>query len=301
MIEPRQQKVLLLIATSIILLMLLSAGLHEITLNPGRPFRFDWTLPVATNPRGTTTTGTLPGWLGPLTAFGLVASLIGMIVSKQLRRDLIRNLPALLLFCLGIYLIGQTARNWNRTTEQALPPPPLAAEPDPGAATATAAIPSFITNPPEAVVIGITLLIVAGLIALIVQIIRRNRPQPTQLERIVEEAREALAELRAGADLRDTISRCYADMVTALREERGMGRDLTLTPREFEQRLAAAGLDDDKISRLTRLFERVRYSPHAPGSAEEQEAEACLEAIIRHVAPHTGGPQRGSKQPMEQS
>jgi hypothetical protein len=300
MIEPRQYKVLLLIATSIILLMLLSAGLHEITLNPGRPFRFDWTLPVAINPRGTTTTGTLPGWLGPLTACGLVASLIGMIVSKQLRRDLIRNLPALLLFCLGIYLIGQTARNWNGATEQALPPPPPAAEPDLGAAT-TAAIPSFITNPPEAVVIGITLLIVAGLIALIVQIIRRNRPQPTQLERIVEEAREALAELRAGTDLRDTISRCYADMVTALREERGMGRDLTLTPREFEQRLAAAGLDDDKISRLTRLFERVRYSPHAPGSAEEQEAEACLEAIIRQVVPHTGGAQPGSKQPMGQS
>jgi hypothetical protein len=65
-----------------------------------------------------------------------------------------------------------------------------------------------------------------------------------------------------------------------LSSQRGIGRDVSLTPREFEQRLTAAGLADRHVRRLTRLFERVRYSPHPPGAAEEREAQECLQSII---------------------
>jgi hypothetical protein len=90
-----------------------------------------------------------------------------------------------------------------------------------------------------------------------------------------------LAELQSGSDLRDTITRCYADMVRIFSEQRGMGRDKTMTPREFEQRLAAAGLGDMHIQRLTRLFELVRYSQRMPGEREEREAQECLAAIVQ--------------------
>ena len=106
------------------------------------------------------------------------------------------------------------------------------------------------------------------------------RPRRSEIDLIVDEAREALDTLRAGGDLRDTITRAYAQMVNLFTDKRGQLRDRTLTPREFEQRLAAAGLHDSHIRRLTRLFELVRYSPHAPGPREEREAEECLAAIV---------------------
>jgi hypothetical protein len=54
-----------------------------------------------------------------------------------------------------------------------------------------------------------------------------------------------------------------------------------MTPREFEARLATAGLREDHIQRLTRLFEAVRYGTQSPGKREEREAVDCLTAIVR--------------------
>ncbi|HWQ12371.1 MAG TPA: DUF4129 domain-containing protein, partial [Roseiflexaceae bacterium] len=105
------------------------------------------------------------------------------------------------------------------------------------------------------------------------------RPQ-SALAQLAREAGAALAGLEAGADLRNTVLRCYAEMSRVLEARRGIQRDKTTTPREFEARLAAAGLRDEHIRRLTRLFERVRYGPRAPGPREEREALACLRAIV---------------------
>jgi hypothetical protein len=57
-----------------------------------------------------------------------------------------------------------------------------------------------------------------------------------------------------------------------------------MTPREFEQHLAEAGLGDDHIRRLTRLFESVRYGSNIPTKAEEEEALSCLNAIAEAYA-----------------
>jgi hypothetical protein len=58
-------------------------------------------------------------------------------------------------------------------------------------------------------------------------------------------------------------------------------RQEAMTPREFELLLAGAGLRDDHIGQLTRLFERVRYGGAAASERDEQEARACLSAIVQ--------------------
>ena len=86
---------------------------------------------------------------------------------------------------------------------------------------------------------------------------------------------------QAGGDLRDAVLRCYRDMSRVLGERQGLARAQSATPREFEAQLAAAGLRDEHIRRLTRLFERVRYGARRADAGEEREALACLTAIVQ--------------------
>lgn len=278
--ERRRVWTLALLGASALLLVLLAAGLHDVQLQPGRPLPFDLFRPFQFGGGSSGSTRvTLPSWLPAALAIGSVVTIIGLIVSPRLRRDLLRNLPAYLLFALGVYLIGKSIERSAPGAAEVSPIGPPAAEPPLVSPTAR---PEVVSQPPEWLVTGLTLLIIGALLGVAALLLRRALRQPPAplLDQIVDEARDALAGLRSGADLRDTISRCYIEMVRLLSERRGIARDATLTPREFEQRLAAIGLGDAHIRRLTRLFERVRYSPHMPGPAEEHEAEACLDAIV---------------------
>jgi Domain of unknown function (DUF4129) len=69
-------------------------------------------------------------------------------------------------------------------------------------------------------------------------------------------------------------------MNLVLSEQRGIQRQTAMTPREFELYLGQIGLKIEHIRQLTRLFERVRYGAGPPGEREEQEAVACLTAIV---------------------
>lgn len=74
---------------------------------------------------------------------------------------------------------------------------------------------------------------------------------------------------------------CYLKMNQVLQEQQGIERQKAMTPREFERHLTAVGLTNEHIRQLTRLFESVRYGANAPGQQEEQEALACLSAIVK--------------------
>jgi hypothetical protein len=278
--EQQRLRTIALVGGAALALIVLSAGLHNVSLDPGRPLSLSFLIPAFGGSGGTQGGGSFPSWLGPLAAVGLVLSVIALIVSPALRRDLMRNLPAILLFTFGLYMIMRSSSQSIPPAEQSAPPP--AAQPALG--TSQPPMPDFISHPPEWLTLAITLALVVALLAGVFLLVRRLR-QPKAVDLFVEEVREALADLRAGADLRDTISRCYSEMVRILSARRGVGRDASLTPREFELRLAAIGLTDTHIQRLTRLFERARYSAHTPGPADEREAEACLEAIIERLRP----------------
>jgi hypothetical protein len=213
----------------------------------------------------------------------LIISAVGLVVSRSLRRYLIRMLPLYVLYGLLAYLIFSNIQSCavqpegsagvpSGQEQAAAPPLPQQALP---------ARPEYIANPPQWLVLTVSLalgLLVVGAIWLIVY---RARKRPaSELAQIAREAQTALAGLESGEDMRNAVLRCYAEMSRVLSQRRGVQRDKTVTPREFEVRLATAGLRDDHIRRLTRLFEMVRYGPRDPGEREEREAVACLQAIV---------------------
>jgi len=284
----QRTRTLFLIGAAAVLVLLLAAGLHDVVLRPGLALNLDiqWGLPtgIGAGPRQRVD---LPGWLPAVAVVVLVLAGIAIVVSRSLRRDLMHNLPIYLLLLIGVFMMR------DAVIQKPLPPVSLESlvarpAPQPGDLPATR-VPDFVSHPPEWVVTALTLVLIAGVLALAWRMFRRigrMRGKRTALSELVEEARGVLVDLQAGADLRDTITRCYTEMARLIKAQRGVTREISMTPREFEQHLAASGLGEVHIRRLTRLFERVRYGPHALGLAEEQEAEACLRAIVEAYQQH---------------
>ncbi len=95
------------------------------------------------------------------------------------------------------------------------------------------------------------------------------------------EAEHALQALKKGLDFKNVIVQCYWQMSAALKRERGIKLEDTMTAREFEQLLEAKGLPRDPVHQLTQLFEAARYSLRLFTPADEQKAFACLSAIVQ--------------------
>ncbi len=141
-------------------------------------------------------------------------------------------------------------------------------------------------NPPDwistvSVVATAVILVITGLIVWLVLQLRRRRKPP--LEIVSLEAESALADLYAGVEVKDAITRCYVDMSRALARQRGIARQQGMTAREFENVLVEEGLPPQSVTRLTRLFERVRYGGQEASDRERQEAIAALEEIVAAV------------------
>ena len=100
------------------------------------------------------------------------------------------------------------------------------------------------------------------------------------MEQLAKEAKGALDALKGGAELRDTVMRCYFEMSRVVSEERGIRRERAMTPREFEERLGELGLPERHVVQLTRLFEGVRYGSKETGEREADQAVASLSAIV---------------------
>jgi hypothetical protein len=96
------------------------------------------------------------------------------------------------------------------------------------------------------------------------------------------EAEKAWQAIRTGSDLKDVITTCYREMSLALKNDRGIEREESMTTGEFENLLEAAGIPHEPIHQLTSLFDAVRYGNWQPGLAEKHEAIQCLEAIMRY-------------------
>ena len=106
---------------------------------------------------------------------------------------------------------------------------------------------------------------------------RRNHL--SALDQLAREATDTVAEVEAGADIRNAVISCYHRMCQVLQEERRMVRQEGMTPREFADRLEGAGLPHTEVINLTKLFEAVRYGAHEFSPEEEAQALNCLRAI----------------------
>ena len=136
-----------------------------------------------------------------------------------------------------------------------------------------------IGNPPAqlyAIVIGFLLI---GALMTGGWLLRNVFRKPGHESALVNAVDAALLAINDGQNLQDVIIRCYLQMMQVLRDEKGIEREQSVTPREFETWLGYQGIHDTSIRHLTRLFERARYSEQSPDPLDEQAAIECLSAI----------------------
>ncbi len=279
MTERRRLWVLLSLGGAIVALLVLAAGLPHTELLPGRPFYIGEPPTPTPTPGAAADTAdrsfalelafTLILWIGaPL----LLASIVWAILRKK-REYLLTLLIVLAWAALIVYLqvnvVNQPGTLWN-TSSEATPEEVASQEPTD----------VFQPNAPDWLVYAASaglavLLLVAARTVWQALSARRRRP----LELLSKEAQRTVEEIGAGADWRDAVRRCYAEMCRTLQKGRGLARQASMTPSEFVAHLQEAGLPVGHIQRLTHLFELVRYGGRSAGEPEEAEALACLRAI----------------------
>jgi hypothetical protein len=261
----------------------LSAGLSDLEFLPGQPFSLERGGQLQQG-----VPGSLPGGeplMNLVRVFFALALLclpllvVYFIVSSDFRKRVLRILVSLLwIYALGVIFARlrldpiRLGGEGNSRLSQGQGPAP-------------APVADFVNNPPQWLTVAATLVLSALLVGLFLVVARfiwrlGHRSSPTPLERLAQPALNALESLQAGGDLRNTVMRCYFEMVRVLDEQRGIKRQMDVTPREFEKRLEEMGLSGEPVRQLTRLFEAVRYGAKDVGEDEERRAIACLTAIV---------------------
>ena len=213
--------------------------------------------------------------VGAVLPFGVILYLVSPGARKRVLRDLI----ALLIVLLPLYLLWRAEPGTFQGLGDFQPLPAPAEELPPAPEVA------YMPEPRQwllvMVTVGVALVVTAIVIMVGWAIWRRRQRRTPSLDRLAQQAEEAIDAIEAGADLKDTVSRCYIEMMDVLREERGLQRQRAMTPREFEAWLEETGVPTTQVRRLTRLFEQVRYGNKRLGKEEERQAVVALTSIVR--------------------
>lgn len=271
---------LLFLGVAVVAMVLLAAGISQLELLPGQPFRLWRELEGEMGETGLSRLGedlSLPIRALLLLSFLLLPlSIIYLIVSPEARKRVLRSLVHLLWIVALYLLVSRRPELLNREFGMSAPGAPLPPQP---------LQPVEYTAAPSQGLVCVSAFGLAVFLAAIVVGIswffwRRSRRPARPLEQLAQQAREALDALQAGDDLKDTVMRCYYNMLRVVHEKRGIRRQQDVTPREFESYLEEAGLPGEYVRQLTRLFEEVRYGAKVAGEDEEREAVVCLRAIV---------------------
>jgi Domain of unknown function (DUF4129) len=110
------------------------------------------------------------------------------------------------------------------------------------------------------------------------QLLNSTKP----LSEIAKIARSSLDDLSSGRNSSDVIINCYLRMSDVVSHRRQLQRGIAMTPHEFAVRLEHAGLPGDAVTRLTRLFEAVRYGDRKSAPKDVTEAVNCLKTILHY-------------------
>jgi hypothetical protein len=283
-IDPGKRWILGLLAGAILVIFLLAIGLTGLKMNPGMLFG------LGGRPATTFAAGDSSGWGWLVDVFRVVLALaliifpfylIYMLINPKRRRQLIRDV---IIFALILFFFDQLRRISENLSNRDPSFEGVGPNSDLPPAPQITPLTDFVANPPPWLVtlVIITVVIVIALILfLIFWFTLRKRSNDADAITIVEQqAQDALQSINAGGDLRDTIIQCYRSMVQAVKNERGIHRELSVTPREFVKILTGKGLPPGPVRDLTRLFEDVRYGNVQGGMRQQIEAVSCLEEIV---------------------
>ncbi len=289
--QRHKRRALILVIGTLALLFVLASGITGMALLPGEWFTVN--IPSPGRPVG----GSIGGgeaimlFVRVVLALALLLlpiNLVLVIVSREGRRRLLINLVSII--ALWLWLIALSRIMGNLSEEL------LDSEGQSGAAAngtpPLTPLPDFVPNPPDWTVLVVTLaisLLIVGLAAVVVWMIwRRRARQDDSLARLGKQAQAALDELQAGGDVKSVVIRCYRDMTRVLQQERGIQREIAMTPSEFERALRGKGLPHEAVGQLTRVFEDVRYGGQPAGEREERLAMDSLAAIVAACAQARG-------------
>lgn len=288
-----KHKLLVLLLSIIVVaaLFFLATGLSGVQLAPGTPDIFSFNqAPPASQGGGTPQASSLMMVLRILyivTIVLLPVLIILLIVSKQARKQFLRSLIGLVPIIILLFAFRQLTQQTARPADTQPPGYPASAQNAQGIGKQTvvtpAATPAWLVT---AATIGVAVIITVLVAGIAWFLVRRNRKEEDSFGQIAQEAQNALDALKSGANLKNVVIRCYYQMNEILKEEKGIRRDASMTPREFETRLEKGGLPGSAVKELTRLFEEVRYGTHVPDMEDEVVAIASLTAIVDAVKVH---------------
>ena len=158
---------------------------------------------------------------------------------------------------------------------------PLAALVNLGKGTKESNVASTFDWGPVIVVGSITLVVIAALGFWALQHRRQRTAAKTAIPGAAFAAavERTIADLRAESDPRRAVIAAYAQMEQALGLA-GLPRVPSEAPREYLGRvLPQVGAGADSVGRLTSLFERAKFSPHAIDETMKEEAISALESL----------------------
>jgi hypothetical protein len=285
MIRKNKFLALLFLGLTIAAMLLLSISLHGLNFQPGQPFSFGTPPPAAGGPPQVGGSDFYAWLLKGLLALGIILLPIYILISlftPEGRRRLLVQLTGFVLLIAAFLLLSN-----HSTPPLQISPASTAGLPSQPMLTSPPSLPPFVASSSTGVEWGI-MLGLAALIAVVAFLIYRNYRQREihssagPFDRLAREAQGAVNALAAGEDIRDVVLRSYYQMSRVLDEERGIRREVAMTPHEFLHTLISKGIPNEPARELTLLFEEVRYGSRRPGKPEEQRAIASLQAIINY-------------------
>ena len=279
--QSKRLRLLVYLGLGAVALIILAAGMSNLDMQAGQ-IMFEPIEEVLVSPDTDEETRADPVFVDPsnVTTFLVVGGLVLFVLFAAVRWKEIRAALLVLLVFVGsiiglIYLYTLYGDLPEQSGEEEVLPPDI---------QEVRLDEDLLNNPPDwldsiSIIVAVVIAVIA--VAAVIIIIRRPwQKDRGALDLIAAEAEAALADIRAGGDLRDAVLRCYFEMSQGLRKSMGIVRDEGMTPREFESALTDSGLPYNSVHRLTRLFESVRYGRHEATEGEIREAVDSLEEII---------------------
>ncbi len=280
----RRSFLLLLSLVVVAALIVLASSLHDVRFQPGRPLSMESEsanpilLPTLQVPSTTPLWKILLFWALAVINLVMFFWLLPPEVRKRLLRQVLRIAVGFLALLLALKY--QLIKLPEIGGEPAVGPGPVGSGPAAGSE-------AYAFHPPQMSPWMVYLASLAAIlfVFLVLVLIYRRWIRPrlrraSPLGAIADIAHASLRELATGRNWGDVIIECYANMNSAVSARRGLLRPDSATPREFAERLTRAGLPADAVTRLTGLFESVRYGGHAGSEADIRAATDCLNTII---------------------